>query len=172
MTPNFLATGAAGVTAIGAAAAVITCATPMTPIAASVQPAVFGTPMPQEVPIRQAPASDLPSADELIGVLSKLADPDVPFVNKAGLVEGGIGPMEASVADKRLQKAAQRGQLPLSFEIADVEPTRPGTAATQVAISGPKLRPRTLDMTFVDQDGWKLSRSSAMALMQAAAEAG
>lgn len=165
MTLKSLATGVAALTAVGAAAAGATSEAPVTQITPEVQSAVFG------VPVRQEPAPEMPSADELIGVLSNLGDPGVPFTNKAGVIEGGIGPMEANVADKRLQKAAQRGQLPLSFDVDSIAPTGPSAATTEVTVSGPKLKPRTLNMNFVNQDGWKLSRPSAMALMQAAAEA-
>lgn len=161
MTLKPLATGAAAVAVLGAAAAGATCMTIVIPVTSPVRPAVFGVPMPQQ------PAPDVPSAGELVGVLTNLADPDVPFADKTGLVEGGVSPMEANVADKRLQKAAHKGQMPLSFSVANIAPTTPETIAADVTASGPKLSPRTMNMTFINQGSWKLSRSSAMSLLQA-----
>jgi hypothetical protein len=160
VTLKSLATGVAAVAAIGATAAGVTS---IAPVASEVQPLVFGAPMPLE------PAPGLPSADEVIGVLNGLADPDVPFAGKSGLVEGGIGPVEARTADKRLQKAAQNGQLPLTFSVDNIAPSGPGSATADVTTSGPELEPRTLNLTFVNQDSWKLSRDSAMTLLKAAA---
>ncbi|MEZ0363263.1 hypothetical protein ACAG26_06105 [Mycobacterium sp. pUA109] len=162
MTLKSLATGVAAVAAIGAAAAGVTSIASVSPAASEVQPVVFGIPVPLD------PAPDVPAPDELIGLLNNLADPGVPFASKSGLVEGGIGPIEAHAADKRLQKAAQKGQLPLQFSVANIAPSGPGTATANVTASGPQMAPRTLAVSFVNQDGWKLSRSSAMSLLQAA----
>ncbi len=102
-------------------------------------------------------------------VLTSLANPNVPFANKSGLVEGGISPVEAHAADHALQKAAKRGQLPLSFNVSNIQPAGAGSATADVAVSGPKLTaPVTQNVTFVNQGGWVLSRSSAMSLLQAA----
>lgn len=170
MTLKLLATGVAGATAIGAAATGATSAVPVSQITAEVAPVVFDAPAPAGgwFPLPQQPAPDTPSAGELITVLTKLADPGIPFANKSELVEGGISPLEANVADKRMQKAAQTGQMPLSFGVENIAPSGPGAATADVTASGPKLEPRTLNMMFVDRDGWLLSRSSAMALLQAA----
>ncbi len=162
MIAKSLATGVAVAAAIGAAAAGVTPISSTAPVAPDVQPVVFGVPLPQ------APAADVPSPDQLTAVLYSLADPAVPFVNKTGLVEGGLGPIEAHAADKRLQKAAQNGQLPLSFSVANIAPAGPGAATADVTASGPQLAPRTMNVKFVDLDGWKVSRSSAMTLLQAA----
>lgn len=115
-----------------------------------------------------APAADIPSPGQLSGVLNGLADPGVPFADKAGLVEGGVGGAEASMADHELQKAARKGELPLAFNVANIEPAGPGAATADVTVSGPKLEPVTQNVTFVDQGGWKLSRESAMALLRQA----
>lgn len=115
-----------------------------------------------------APAADLPTADQLTGVLNGLADPAVPFAAKDGLVEGGVGGAEASMADHKLQKAARKGELPLSFGVANIAPGGPGAATADVTVSGPKLEPTTVNVTFVDEGGWKLSRESAVSLLRQA----
>lgn len=91
---------AAGMLALGAAVGAVFL-TSRTTVAPAVQLTVFDAPL--------APAADIPSADQLTGLLNGLADPGVPFADKAGLVEGGVGGAEASMADHKLQKAAARG---------------------------------------------------------------
>lgn len=160
MTLKALATGVAAVAAIGAAAAGLAASYPTT---SQVQPVVFGAPL----PLDQTTA--LPTVGQLSTVLTSLADPNVPFANKSGLVEGGISPSEAALADHALQKAGKKGQLPLTFGISNIQAAAPGSATADVAVSGPKLAaPVTQSVTFVNQGSWVLSRDSAMTLLHAA----
>jgi hypothetical protein len=170
LTVKSLATGVAAAAAIGAAsvgvifnASVNASVTATTP---QVQPVVFGAPMPLD------PATDVPTPDQLITVLNQLQNPGVPFASKSYLVEGGVGGVEGHIADRQLQKAQAHGSLPLSFNIANIVPTGPGAAAADVTATGPHLAPTTQNITFVNQGGWKLSRGSAMTLIQAVQAAG
>lgn len=163
VTVKSLAAGVAGLTAIGAAAAGATFfAVSTSPAAAQVRPVVFQVPLPLDQ------TADVPTSGQLLGVLNSLADPNVPFANKSNLVEGGIGPVEAAMADHHLQKAARKGELPLSFNVANIAPAGPGAANADVTVSGPKLAARTMNVTFVNQGGWMLSSASATQLLQAA----
>lgn len=165
LTIKKLAFGAAAVVGVGAAAAGLTAAAE--PAGFHVQPVVYGAPLPQDP--APAPATAVPTAAQLTGLLNNLADPSVPFANKSALVEGGIGGTEAHLADHRLKKAQKNGQLPLAFSIANIQPAANGAATADVSVSGPKLSPPvTQSVTFVNQGGWVLSRSSAMELLQAA----
>lgn len=168
MTVKSLATGVAAVVAIGAAAAGVTSVAPVAPVTSAVQLAVFGIPSPASgrYPRPQAPAVDVPSPDQLAGLLGVLADPAVPAADKSYLVEDGLFPVESTVLDRRMRKAAQNGTLPLSFNVADIAPAGPGTATADITASGPQLEPRTINVRFVDQGGWKLSRSSLITLSQ------
>ncbi|OBH33598.1 hypothetical protein A5692_13820 [Mycobacterium sp. E342] len=164
-TVKLLAAGVAAFAVIGgAAAAAASSAAPVD----QVRLAAVGAPLPQDpAPV----AADVPTADQLTGVLNSLADPSVPFASKSNLVQGGISGIEAHVADKKLQKAAKNGDLPLSFDITNIQPAAAGTATADVAVSGPKLTsPVTQNITFVNQGGWVLSRASAMELLQAAGQ--
>lgn len=165
-TVKFFAGGAAALAVIGGAAAGITSiAAPDQ--SAAVRLITVGAPLPQDPP----QAANVPTADQLTGLLNSLADPSVSFANKSNLVEGGIGGMEAHIADKKLQKAAKNGDLPLAFNVTNVQPTAAGSATADVAVSGPKLTsPVTQNVTFVNQGGWVLSRASAMELLQAAGQ--
>ena len=55
----------------------------------------------------------------------------------------------------------------MAFRVVNIEPAGPAAATADVTVSGPKLQPTTRTVTFVDQGSWKLSRASAMALLQA-----
>jgi hypothetical protein len=137
-------------------------------VAAHVQPVATAAPLPQNPP--PAPNASIPTSAQLTGILNNLADPGVPFANKSNLVEGGISGTEAHAADHQLKKAAKNGDLPLSFNVGNIQPGASGSATADVAVSGPKIpSPVTQNVTFVNQGGWVLSRSSAMTLLQAAA---
>ena len=157
MTLKTLATGVAAAAVVaGGVAGVVT----ITPIASpAVQPVVFGVPMPMD------PAADLPTPDQLTGVLVGLADPGGPFNAKGYLIEGGIGRIEARTADALMRNAVAKGQVPLSFAIANIVPAGPGVASATVTASGPGMPTNTQTVTFVDQGGWKLSRTSASTVL-------
>jgi hypothetical protein len=146
---------AAAVIAAAAATSVVATPTVSTPVA----PAVFGVPLPQD------PAADVPSADQLNSVLSGLANPSVPFANKAYLVEGGIGRLEARTADALMRNAVAKGQLPLSFSVGAITPAGPGAASATVTATGPGMPPTTQNVTFINQGSWKLSRASAATVL-------
>ena len=177
MTVKAIATTATAVAAIGAAAALGTSVTStVTSVASGVAPTVrvlsvaVGAPLPQDPAPSPAPAANVPTADQLTGVLNSLADPNVPFANKSNLVEGGISGTEAHIADHELKKAAKNGDLPLAFNVANIRPgAAAGSATADVGVSGPKIpSPVTQNVTFVNQGSWMLSRASAMELLQAA----
>ncbi len=156
MTQKLLATCMAAAAIAGGAAAAVSAALPASP---AIVPVVFGAPLPLD------PAADLPTADQLTGVLGALADPSVPFAAKGYLVEGGIGRIEARAADGLMQKAIAKGQLPLTFAVSNIAPAGPGAASANVTATGPSMPPTTKNITFVDQGGWKISRQSASAVL-------
>lgn len=153
-----LLTGVAAVAAIGAAAAGV--ANGAAPNAPEVQLAVFGVPMPQ------APAEDVPTAGQVVSLLNGIANPHVPASDKSGLVEGGLGPIERSVMDGRMKKGLENGKLPLTISADNIEPAGAGAATADVTASSAKLSPHSVNLKFVDQDGWKLSHASLMMLSQ------
>lgn len=162
MTLKFLAAGTAAAAVISAVAAGTTTLTSYSAVAVG-SPAValasVGAPLPLD------PAADVPSTDQLNGVLYGLADPSVPFASKGYLVEGGLGRIEARTADALMRNAVAKGQVPLSFAIAGIAPAGPGAATATVTATGPGTPAVTQNVLFVDQGGWKLSRSSASAVL-------
>jgi len=129
--------------------------------------------LPQDPPPAPASNADLPSAAQLTALMNSLVDPNVPFANKSDLIEGGINGMQASMADRRLQKAAENGDLPLTFNITNIQPGAPGSATADVAVSGPKIpSPVTQNWTFVNQGSWMMSRASAIEAVKLLRSAG
>jgi hypothetical protein len=170
-TVKFFATSVAALAVIGGAAAGMASIAAPSELAL-VQLAAVGAPLPQDPPpaLPPVPGANVPTPVQLTGLLNSLADPNVPFASKSNLVEGGISGTEAHMADHELKKAAKNGDLPLTFNVTNVQPgAAPGSATADVAVSGPKLpSPVTQSVTFVNQGAWVLSRGSAMQLLQAA----
>lgn len=159
-TARLLAACTASAVIIGGAAVTTASVVALTPTAApAVAPMGLGAPMPLD------PAAAIPTADQLSGVLYGLADPNVPFANKGYLVEGGIGRIEARTADALMRNAVARGQVPLSFTVGDITPLGPGAASAIVTATGPAMAATTQTVTFVNQGVWKLSRTSATAVL-------
>jgi hypothetical protein len=161
-----IATHVAALAAIGGAAAGLVSIAPNTN-PPQLQLSAVGVPLPQDPVPAPAPDASLPTASQVSGLLSSLTDPSVSFVDKGNLVEGGIGGMQAHIADGELQKAAKNGDLPLTFNVSNIQPAAPGSATADVAFSGPKLpSPVTENVTFVNQGSWILSRHSAVQLVK------
>jgi hypothetical protein len=162
VTLKTLVTGVAAVAAIGGAAAGATSIAFSGAGASQVQPVVFSAPLPLDQ------TANLPTSDQLTTVLNNLADPNVSFANKSGLVEGGITSGQAHLADHEMKKADKDGELPLTFNVSNIQPAGANGASAAVAISGPKLQPPvTENLTFVNRGSWMLSQDSAMMLVQA-----
>jgi len=163
-TVKAIATSVAALAAVGGAAAGVASIAPHEG-PAQVQLSAVGAPLPQDPP--PAPAADMPTVAQLTALLNSLVDPSVPFADKGNMVEGGISGMQAHIADKRLKKAAENGDLPLTFTITNIQPGAPGSATADVAVSGPKIStPVTQNVTFINQGGWMLSRASAVQAIQ------
>ncbi|HEY7052175.1 MAG TPA: hypothetical protein VH496_08575 [Mycobacterium sp.] len=103
---------------------------------------------------------------EFTDILNQLANTGT-VSDKSYLIDGGLGFVTGKEADRQLKKAAAKGYLPLSFNLTPPD-VNGNTATTTVTASGPNLEPVTQPLTFVNNDGWKLSRTSAMAIMATA----
>jgi hypothetical protein len=161
-TVKSIAAGVAALAAIGGAAAGGAAIAPQGGVA-QVHLSAVGGPLPQDPPPAPVASANLPSSAQLTALMNSLVDPGVPFADKSNLIEGGINGMQASMADHRLQKAAANGDLPLTFNITNIQPAAPGSATADVAVSGPKLpNPVTQNWTFVNQGSWMMSRTSAI----------
>ena len=153
-----VATRIAAVGAIGAAAFGVT-------------PIAFASAQPQDPPPPfPAQGVNLPSAEQLSGLLTKATDPGVSYTTKFGLVENGISSGEGHAADHDLRKAFRDGKFPQTYTVTNIQPAGPNGATADVAITGPKFAgPVTKHLAFVNQGGnWVVQHASALALIQAA----
>ncbi|OBH20927.1 hypothetical protein EHH44_08555 [Mycolicibacter terrae] len=160
MSVKSLATGVAAAALIGAAGTAVSCLATVAPAAAQAPVTVFFAPLPLD------PAVDVPAPEQLTDVLNTLADPGIPAAGKSHLIEGGLGPVESSLMDRKMAKAAANGKFPLAISVANIAPAGPGAATADVTASGPRMEPRSVNLMFVDQGGWKLSKTSLMTLSQ------
>lgn len=143
MTTKYLARGVVAVVIVGAAAAGVTFIAPVGSSAPQIQPVAFGVPSPLE------PAGAGPTPGQLVGVLNSQQHPGASFASKGCLVEEGISPMEARVADGQMQKAVAKGALPPAFTVANVQPAGAGAASADVTVSGPAPAPMTRNVTLM-----------------------
>jgi hypothetical protein len=166
-----VAISAAALAIIGAAAGLASNASGIPSGLPQVQLAAVGAPLPQDPPTSPAPTMNLPTPEQLTDILNNLSNPGVSFRTKDGLVEGGIGSGEGHEMDHELRVAYRNGQLPLSFDVSNIQQNGPTTIMSDVAIAGPKLSaPVTKPLMFVNQNGnWVLSSPSATMLVQAVA---
>jgi len=129
------------------------------PEAPRIAPVVFGVPMPQ------TPAPELQGP--LLATLDGLAGGGSFSGGKAAYVEGGLGRIEAIAADRAYNKAAAKGQFPLSFVVADIDQNGP-IATANVTATAATGGTATQPVTFVNgpsPTGWQISKSSAMNLL-------
>lgn len=162
MSLKSVITGVAAATLVGAAAAGVTSIAAVPTTSPAIAPVVFGAPLPLD--------NDADLAGQLTGILNQLANAPT-ITENAGLIEGGVGIFEGRTANRMLAQAHQNGDFPLTLAVTNVSPPAPdGSVTASVNASGPKTPPTTQQMTFVPggPSGWMVSRSSAMALMQAA----
>ena len=156
-----LTAGAAAAVVVGAAAAGVTSIAVGSGTVAqpAVQPVVF------DVPLPAAPAPDLQGP--LLSTLNALSGPGSFTGGKASYVQGGLGRIEARMADSGFINAAAKGYFPLNFSIADIDQN--GAVATaNVTASAASGTVATQPLTFIagpSPTGWQLSRQSAMALI-------
>ncbi|MDT5013100.1 MAG: hypothetical protein QOH57_4717 [Mycobacterium sp.] len=158
MNLKSLTTGVAAATLVGAAALGVTSisSVPAT-TSPAITPVVFGAPLPLDV--------DPSLTGEFTGILNQLANTG-KVSDKGNLIQGGIGLGTGIEADRQLKKAQQKGQLPLSFSLTPPN-VNGDQATTMVTATAPTGKSVNQPMTFVNEDGWKLSKTSALAIVSA-----
>ncbi|MGB0962838.1 MAG: hypothetical protein ACPGVY_09110 [Mycobacterium sp.] len=155
-----LKAGMVAAAVVGAAAGVTSIAVGSGTVAQpAVQPVVF------DVPLPAAPAPDLQGP--LLSTLNALSGPGSFAGGKASFVQGGLGRLEARMADSGFSNAAAKGYFPVNFSIADIDQNG-GVATANVTASAASGAVATQPLTFIagpSPTGWQISRQSAMALI-------
>ena len=115
---------------------------------------VFGAPLPLD------PAADLPTADQITGVLNGLADPASRSPARSAWSRAASAASRPAPPTPLMKNAVAKGQIRLNFTVGNI--TR---WARRGQCHDHRLRAVHAadhpDRHFVDQGGWKLSRSSA-----------
>ncbi|MGE0221100.1 hypothetical protein [Mycolicibacterium sp.] len=155
-----LTAGAATAAVVGAAAAGVTSIAAGAGIA-NAQPAVVHAPVPA------APAPELQGP--LLSTLGALAGPGSFAGGKGSYIEGGLGRIEARVADSSYSNAAAKGYFPLNFVIANIDQNGPVATAsvTATAQTGAAATQNVVFVAGPSPTGWQISKQSALALLSA-----
>lgn len=116
-----------------------------------------------------SPTTPLPPPEALTDILARLADPNVPGINKVSLVEGAT-PESAASLDKFSNALRDNGYLPMNFVAHDIawsDKTPSDVVATiDVNTAQPANGSFHSPMEFTPfQGGWQLSRRTAEMLL-------
>jgi hypothetical protein len=109
-------------------------------------------------------ADDVPSVDELVGIMQQLTDPNIPAMSKGNIVTPGFTPDEAETVDDHLHRTNAFGYLPYDFVVADIEPAPANQAgATVTTTEGHRHRTGPAPIVLVNQGGhWLITHDTAM----------
>lgn len=129
-----IAAGLTAAAAIGAAAAGVTSIMAGGPVVYQMQPVVFGAPPPLT---RHPPRRPDRRPVDQPAQQPRRSQRVVCEQGQSG--RGRHRGTEARIADHKLKKAAEHGDLPLSFSVTNIQPAAAGSATADVSVSGPKL---------------------------------
>jgi hypothetical protein len=120
-------------------------------------------------PLTTPPAAPLPPPEALIDVLSRLADPNVPGINKINLVEGAT-PESAATLDKFTNALRDNGYQPMTFVADSIawSDKNPSDAMATITVKTARANNGvfTFPMEFTpSQGGWQLSKRTAQMLL-------
>ena len=139
------------------------------------QPKIASSPSSPAMPVTSAPVvapaptAPLPAPEVLTDVLSRLADPNVPGINKVNLVEGAT-PESAAGLDKFTNALRDNGYLPMTFAAKDIAWSDKNPSNVMATISVDTAQANNGNFTFPMeftpfQGGWQLSRRTAEMLL-------
>lgn len=109
----------------------------------------------------------VPTVDEVVADLAELTNPDIPAMNKTNIVSPGFSPEEAGTIDDHLRRMnAVAGELPLTFNVTNIQPAPNNFAGATVAVPYGYAFTPAGPMVLIDQGGhWLITHHSAMSLM-------
>ncbi len=121
------------------------------------------------VVVAAPPTAPLPPPDALTDVLNRLADPNVPGINKVDLVEGATADSAATL-DRFTGALRDNGYLPMTFAANDMawSDKNPSHVRATVTVNTAQVNNGkfTFPMEFAPfQGGWQLSRRTAEMLL-------
>ncbi|KKC05475.1 hypothetical protein [Mycobacterium nebraskense] len=116
-----------------------------------------------------SPTTPLPTPEALTDILTRLADPKVPGINKVSLVEGAT-PESADTLDKFTNALHDNGYLPMNFVAHDIAWSDKNPSNVVATIDVNTAQPANSNFHFPMeftpfQGGWQLSRRTAEMLL-------
>jgi hypothetical protein len=120
-------------------------------------------------PVAAPPTTPLPAPETITDVLNRLADPNVPGINKVNLVEGAT-PESAGTLDKFTNALRDNGYLPMTFAANTIawSDKNPSNVMATISVNTAQANNGkfTFPMEFTPfQGGWQLSRRTAETLL-------
>jgi hypothetical protein len=120
-------------------------------------------------PLTAPPTTPLPPPEAFTDVLSRLADSNVPGINKINLVEGAT-PESAATLDKFTNALRDNGYQPMTFVADNIawSDKNPSDAMATITVKTARANNGvfTFPMEFTpSQGGWQLSKRTAQMLL-------
>jgi hypothetical protein len=120
-------------------------------------------------PLAAPPAAPLPPPEALTDVLSRIADPNVPGINKVNLIEGAT-PESAATLDKFSNALRDNGYQPMTFVADNIAWSDKNPSDVMATITVKTAHANngafTFPMEFTPtQGGWQLSKRTAETLL-------
>jgi hypothetical protein len=120
-------------------------------------------------PLAAPPAAPLPPPEVLTDVLSRIADPNVPGINKVNLIEGAT-PESAATLDKFSNALRDNGYPPMTFVADNIAWSDKNPSDVMATITVKTAHANngafTFPMEFTPtQGGWQLSKRTAETLL-------
>jgi hypothetical protein len=78
----------------------------------------------------------VPTVDEVVAVLARLTDPNIPAIEKNDVVTPGFSPDDAATIDTHLQRLSAAGIVPLNFVVTDIQPAPDNSAGATARTMG------------------------------------
>jgi hypothetical protein len=120
-------------------------------------------------PLAAPPAAPLPPPEALTDVLSRIADPNVPGINKVNLIEGAT-PESAATLDTFTNALRDNGYQPMTFVADNIawSDKNPSDVMATITVKAAHANNGafTFPMEFTPtQGGWQLSKRTAETLL-------
>lgn len=114
----------------------------------------------------QAPCTGpVPAVDQVLAILAKLTDADIPAADKADIVSPEFSSDEAESIDDHLRIMSRRGYGPYNFVVTNIQPAPDNLAGATYSIPlGPWIMPGPI--VLVDQGAhWLITHDRAMGVL-------
>jgi hypothetical protein len=109
----------------------------------------------------------VPTVDEVVAVLARLTDPNIPAIEKNDVVTPGFSTEDAATIDTHLQRLSAAGIVPLTFVVTDIQPAPDDSAGATMTTTG-AFRQSSIPgpIALHRQDGrWLLIHQSAASVI-------